>query len=330
MSHPAEEVVLPTKIHAIGEAVPAIDPENLVDAGADDAASADLLPPTRSHGFTRLLTAALLIWLAVSWGQTVVWGWALSAWLGGGLLAIGIALLLGFLALGWQARRARVELDALSAAQAQWTADLAQPLPVSGDVVARLHAVQALYPRSPHLASLKAAVETVDAGWTLPEAAALLRQWYAPQDRQAVALVKREALKTGIFIAASPYPALDLLLVAWRNAAMVERVAGIYGIRWSAAARWRLYQLILRNIAFTTVTETVLDSASQTWLSNLLMQVGARAGQGVGVALYSLRIGQQAMRLCRVLPASETLISKNLMRLVVEELLNRSPKSSAQ
>lgn len=324
MSTPDEQT-LRTVIHRRGKEVPEIDPAAWSGDAAEEGEPEALLPPSRTHGFLRLLTAAILLWVAVLWGQVVAWGWALSSWLGGGLLAVGVGLLGGFLWLGWQAHRARAQLDAISAAQMQWAKDLAQPVTITG-VVERLHAVQTLYRRSPHLPALQAAIAKVDDGWQLPEAAELLRQWYAPQDRQAVALIKRESLKTGLFIAASPYPAIDLLLVAWRNAAMVERVAGLYGIRWSATARWRLYQLILRNIAFTTVTETVLDSASQTWLSNLLMQVGVRAGQGVGVALYSLRIGQQAMRLCRVLPPTEPLIAKNLMRLVVEELLRGQRK----
>ena len=322
---PPEEQILRTVVHRTGTEVPEIDPTAWSEHAVEESEPDSLLPPARTSGFLRLLTVAILLWLGVLWGQTVVWGWALSSWLGGGLLAVGLGLLSGFGWLGWQAHRARAQLDAISAAQIQWAKDLAQPVPMTG-AVERLQAVQTLYRQSPHLPALQAAIAKVDAGWLVPEAAELLRQWYAPQDRQAVALIKREALKTGVFIAASPYPAIDLLLVAWRNAALVERIAGLYGIRWSATARWRLYQLILRNIAFTTVTETVLDSASQTWLSNVLMQVGARAGQGVGVALYSLRIGQQAMRLCRVLPPTEPLIAKNLMRLVVEELLRGQRK----
>lgn len=328
MSAP-DEHILQTVIHRVGDEVPEIDPAAWHANDDADREPEGLLPPVKKSGVMRLITLALLIWLVVLWGQTVAWGWALSSWLGVGLLLIGVGLLTGIAWLGWQAHRARAELDAISAAQTQWTTDLASRTPVTG-VDARLRAVAALYPRSSHLPALHAAMATVDAGWQLSEAADLLRQWYVPQDQRAAALVKREALKTGLFIAASPYPAIDLLLVAWRNAALVERIAGIYGIRWSATARWRLYQLILRNIAFTTVTETVLDSASQTWLSNVLMQVGVRAGQGVGVALYSLRIGQQAMRLCRVLPTTEPLVGKNLMRMVVEEMLRGQRQPSAR
>ncbi len=324
----ADEQILHTVVHRVGDEVPPIDPSAWQTENPDEHEPEALLPPVRKHPLRQLISAAILIWLAILWGKTVLWGWALSTWLGGGLLMIGVALVAGFALLGWQAYRARRELDAISTAQQQWAQDLAQSLP-QGGALERLRAVPALYPRSPHRPALEAAIATVDEGWQLPEAATLLRQWYAPLDREAAALIKREALRTGVFIAASPYPAIDLLLVAWRNAALVERVAGIYGIRWSASARWRLYQLILRNIAFTTVTETMLDSASQTWLSNLLLQIGVRAGQGVGVALYSLRIGQQAMRLCRVLPPGETLISKNLMRMVVEELTRGQRSATA-
>ena len=137
-------------------------------------------------------------------------------------------------------------------------------------------------------------------------------------------MIHREVVRTGLFIAASPYPAVDLLLVAWRNARMVNAIARIYGLRLSLPARWRLYRMIVQNMAFASATETVLDSASEGWASNLLVNLGARAGQGVAVALYSLRIGRQAMRASRIAPEHRPLVDRNLAKLILGAIRERS------
>ena len=321
------EHLLRTVIHAIGDEVPPIDADQIQQDQTLEAEPAPLLPAAHSHWFTRLATTALLLWLTVMWSQIVVWGWALNSLVGIGLLAAGLALLAGFLMLGWQARRARHKLDAIADIQAQFKQAQEPHAPQTG-VLNLAHRIRRLLKKNPQENALLATLNTVDESWTFTELAQQLTHSYGAQDRAAAQLIQREAIRTGIFIAASPYPLLDFLLVAWRNVAMVERVALTYHLRLSAPARWHLYQMILRNIAFTTVTETMLDSVSQSWLSNVLLQVGVRAGQGVGVALYSVRIGHQAMRLCRVVPENKPLIDRNLGKMVIEAV--RTKTSSPQ
>lgn len=308
---------LRTVIHAVGDQVPPIDAEQIRRDHQLEAEPEPLLPAPHGHWFGRLVTSALLIWLTVIWAQTVVWGWALHVVIGTVLLVAGIAILSGFLLLGWQARRARQKLDDISAIQAQFKA-AQQPYAAQTGMLVLTQRIVQLYRASPLQAELAQTLSSVDESWSYAELAQHLERWYAPQDQEAARLIQREAIRTGIFIAASPYPLLDFLLVAWRNVALVERVALIYNLKLSAPARWYLYQMILRNIAFTTVTETVLDSVSQSWLSNVLLQVGVRAGQGVGVALYSVRIGHQSMRLCRVVSETRPLMDRNIGKMVIE------------
>ncbi|OYY55514.1 MAG: hypothetical protein B7Y53_03760 [Halothiobacillus sp. 28-55-5] len=111
-----------------------------------------------------------------------------------------------------------------------------------------------LLQKNPQQAALVQALSSVDESWTYTELAQQLEHSYDAQDRIAAKLIQREAIRTGIFIAASPYPLLDFLLVAWRNVAMVERVALIYHLKLSTPARWHLYQMI-----FVPETQPLVD-----------------------------------------------------------------------
>ena len=318
---------LRTIIHAIGDDVPTIDAAGIRQDAIPEEEPEPLLPPARSHWLSRLIATALLVWMGVVWSQAVVWGWSLNPWAGTALLAVGSAIVVGFLILAWQAHRARRQIDEIAQIQSYFKHAISNPYETTSTQAGMNEWVQRikhLYRRSPRRDDLWEGLANVDESWSTKELADHLSRWYGAQDEQAAQLVKRESTRTGVFIAASPYPALDLLLVAWRNAAMVERVAAIYGLKLSATARWRLYQMILKNIAFTTVTETMLDSVSQSWLSNILLQVGVRAGQGVGVALYSIRIGHQTMKLCRVVPEDRPLVDRNIAKMVVDAVRGKA------
>ena len=315
---------LRTIIHAMGDDVPTIDAADIRKDAIPEIEPEPLLPPARSHWLSRLIATALLVWMSVVWSQAVVWGWSLNPWAGAALLAAGSAIILGFLILAWQAHRARRQIDEIARIQAYFKQAINNPYATQGSLNEWLQRIKHLYRRSPRRDDLWERLAEVDESWSTKELADHLSRWYGAQDTEAAQLVKRESTRTGVFIAASPYPALDLLLVAWRNAAMVERVAAIYGLKLSATARWRLYQMILKNIAFTTVTETMLDSVSQSWLSNVLLQVGVRAGQGVGVALYSIRIGHQTMKLCRVVPEDRPLVDRNIAKMVVDAVRGKA------
>lgn len=323
-----QPIRLKTTVHQSGDDVPEVDVAQMRMNEEWDAAPEPLLPQHRSSWLFSLVTVAIVAWLMLQWLQGTLWSWSISPWLGGGFALIGVGVMVGLLLLFVRARRARSKLDRIGAMQHR-IRQMLETSAESGDSVSPIVVeMDEIYRRSRLRTDLSAHLAEVDASWHVDELAQHMNTWYLPMDREAAQLIRRESVRTGVFIAASPYPALDLLLVAWRNIAMVERVAAMYGLRLSAPARWHLYQLILRNIAFTTVTETMLDSVSQTWLSNILLQVGVRAGQGIGVALYSLRIGHQAMRLCRVVPEAAPLIDRNIGKIVIDAVRARSDTPS--
>jgi putative membrane protein len=320
---------LSTRIHGRGETVPDIDPDALYEAQADAAGDAALLEPPRFPWLTTLVAAVAVTWLAINWLEAIHWGFGIHAGLGWAVLGIGATIAAvgtGLVIVAWRQRR---RIDAITRlnrrlAAAEREAELGYPVEEMKREAERLLA------GNPQRETFERQLREIDAGSHASELVAALERGYAVQDEQARALIHREVVRTGLFIAASPWPAADLLLVAWRNARLVNAVAGIYGLRLSLPARLRLYRMILQNMAFASATEAVLDSASEGWAANLMVSLGARAGQGVAIALYSLRIGRQAMRAVRIAPEHTPLVDRNLARLVLAAVRERSAAAAGR
>ena len=115
-------------------------------------------------------------------------------------------------------------------------------------------------------------------------------------------LIRSESVGTGMLVATSPWVAVDLLLVVWRNIRMMQRVAICYGLPIGQLGRWRLARHVLRNIALAGGSEMAIGALSDSVLSGLMEKLAARVGQGIGIGLYSSRLGHFTLDLCRAVP----------------------------
>ncbi|MCG7600986.1 TIGR01620 family protein [Halomonas sp. McH1-25] len=127
----------------------------------------------------------------------------------------------------------------------------------------------------------------------------------APRDREARRLISRMSGDTAIMVAVSPLTLVDMMLVAWRNLAMLDRIAALYGLELGYASRLKLFRSVLANMAFAGTSEMVSDASMQLFSMNLAGKLSTRAGQGLSVGLLSARLGLRAMRLMRPLPFDE-------------------------
>lgn len=127
----------------------------------------------------------------------------------------------------------------------------------------------------------------------------------APRDREARRLISRMAGDTAIMVAVSPLTLVDMMLVAWRNLAMLERIAALYGLELGYASRLRLFRSVLANMAFAGAGEMASEASMELFSMNLASRLSARAGQGLGVGLLSARLGLRALRLTRPLPFAD-------------------------
>ena len=262
--------------------------------------------PPRSRWPSRL---AKLVGAVVLGGAALEWSqWTLAAWqwqpLAGtlvGLLGVGVA---GTGLKAWvDVRRQRARLTDLEQLRLEMQAALADPRErLSLDWLERL---QTLYQDTPLQARMTAACADLDTSHSAEEVSRRLNLlFYQPLDAQARRMLRREAVGTGLLVATSPWVTVDLLLVVWRNVRMMQRVAICYGLPMTQLSSWRLARHVLRNIALAGGSEMAIGALSDSLLSGVLEKLAARVGQGVGVGLYSARLGHFTLDLCRAAPLS--------------------------
>ncbi len=300
-------------------------PDAFVDATQPTLPSTLNAPPA-SRWPGRLAALALMTALggaALQWGQ---WTWAAWQWqpLWGALVGgLGTALA-GSGLLAWRdLRRQRHRLSALEQLRAEMQAALREhDQRLAVDWLDRL---QQVYADTPLATSLQQACAGLDGSHSAEEVARRLNlQFYQPIDQQARQIIRQESVTTGVLVASSPWVAVDLLLVVWRNIRLMQRVAVCYGLPIGRFSRWRLARHVLRNIALAGGTEVAMSALSDSLLSGLLEKVAARIGQGVGVGLYSARLGHFTLDLSRAAPLAEKqqLIEDNrgIVRMMKERL----------
>ena len=123
-----------------------------------------------------------------------------------------------------------------------------------------------------------------------------------PLDEQATAAIARTAKITAVVTAISPFAAVDILLTAWRNLAMVRQLAGIYGGRPGLAGTVKLMRRIFLHLALTGGMEAGDGLAGEMLGGGVAAKLSARLGQGVVNGLLTARVGIAAVRFCRPLP----------------------------
>lgn len=165
-----------------------------------------------------------------------------------------------------------------------------------------LGALLGYYANKPQEGALRAALDTLPDYSNGKEVVEHLeRSFLAPIDQQADKLIQRYSLQTGLSVAASPFPVLDILLTLWRCQILISEISELYGIQPGLANRIRIMVRVLRAMAYSGLTETSIGLADLSKIP--LGQFGARTAQGLGAAVASARLGLVAARLSRPIPA---------------------------
>ena len=266
-------------------------------AGLANAPALSLWP--RRMGY--LLLTVALGGAALEWGQWSIAAWAWSPL--AGVMTGGLGLLMaGTGLLSWRAlRNQRLRLTALEQLRREMRAALRNP----GERLALdwLKRLQQLHADTPLAERMDSACAGLDQSYTAEEVSRRLNvQFYQPLDVLARRLIRNEAVGTGMLVATSPWVSVDLMLVIWRNIRMMQRVATCYGLPIGQLGRWRLARHVLRNIALAGGSEMAIGALSDSLLSGLMEKLAARVGQGIGISLYSSRLGHFTLDLCRAVP----------------------------
>jgi len=271
-------------------AAPKLEPA--AEAEAEIVASAvPSGPGTVALGLGGVATLAVGL-AALQTGNFVVDQFARSPWLGGATLAVAAG---GFGLLGAAVWREIRGLFALGRVD-RLRADLA-----SGDAH-RIHAAARRWAvRLPDAAVL---IPAIDAANDPDAILGLLRAGPAESLRaQSDALGRAAAFQMAAGIAATPAPALAVLLVAWRGVRLVRQVAALHGMRPGTLGTLGLLRRTVLAAGFVAGSEVAVNAAAHAVLSNPLLQhaLGEMAGAGVAARRMVL-LGRATAAACNPLP----------------------------
>lgn len=278
-----------------------------VSAAEENADKVECVEPNTSKVTRRIrvfvwglvLVLALLLCAEIGRAHTYFAGlhWVLGTlWLAVivGLLGYGLTLL-------WISQRQAYTLKTAEAIKAEVEGYLiGHSYGQSADFVKRL---QQRYEGQPQRQILAAAVETLPASANDNEIMRHLeRRFVAKLDTQALEKISRAASRNGLMIALSPWPPLDMVLCFVNCVKLVKEVACLYGIAPTYAQRWQLYKRIAQNMVLAAGTESFLDAFLEEGSLATLSGFSLRAGQGVGVGIYTARLGCYVMNAVRPFP----------------------------
>ncbi|QOL27143.1 TIGR01620 family protein [Thalassotalea sp. LPB0316] len=136
-------------------------------------------------------------------------------------------------------------------------------------------------------------------------------------DQKAMNEIAKHASETMMMVAISPIAFIDMLIVFWRNIAMVDKVAGLYGIKLGYWSRIKLIREVLKNMVFAGATEIIADVGTEMIGADLLGKLSGRAAQGLASGMLTARLGIKTVHLCRPLPFNQDTPSINSVRQVL-------------
>lgn len=121
-------------------------------------------------------------------------------------------------------------------------------------------------------------------------------------DQKALNEIAKFSTESVVLIALSPIAIVDMAIILWRNFKLIDKIAGIYGIKLGYWSRIRLIKHVLVNIAYAGASELVADFGTDLLGADMLGKLSGRLAQGVGAGMLTARLGLKTMKLCRPIP----------------------------
>ena len=146
-----------------------------------------------------------------------------------------------------------------------------------------------------------------------------------PLDAEALKRVTSFSYKTGLTVALSPWVALDMALSLWSNIKMIDDIGQIYGVRPSFVNRVSMLKSIIGHLTLAGASEfasdQIVDQLGGTSLASLF---SVRLSQGLGVGLYSAKIGLATIDVSRPMEfVGNKPDLKSLTSLLIEKFKNQ-------
>lgn len=124
-------------------------------------------------------------------------------------------------------------------------------------------------------------------------------------DQKALDEVAKFSTESVVIIAISPVAIIDMMLMFWRNIRMINKIAGLYGLKLSYWSRIRLIKQVFINMAYAGASEIIADFGADLLGADLLGKLSGRMAQGLGAGMLTARLGLRTIKVCRPIPFNE-------------------------
>lgn len=121
-------------------------------------------------------------------------------------------------------------------------------------------------------------------------------------DEKAMAEIAKFSTEAVVLVALSPVALIDMLLILWRNLRMINKVAGLYGLKLGYWSRIKLIRQVFVNMVYAGASELIADFGADMIGADLLGKLSGRLAQGLGAGMLTARLGVKTMQLCRPIP----------------------------
>lgn len=121
-------------------------------------------------------------------------------------------------------------------------------------------------------------------------------------DEQALTQVAKFSTEAVVLVAVSPVAIVDMLVLMWRNLRMLDKIAGLYGVRLGYWSRLKLIKHVFTNMAYAGASEIIADVGLDLLGVETLGKLSTRAAQGLGAGMLTARLGIKTINLCRPIP----------------------------
>jgi putative membrane protein len=127
----------------------------------------------------------------------------------------------------------------------------------------------------------------------------------AEADRRALERVSSHAGDVAVMVAVSYFPAVDMLLVLWRQLKLVEEVSAVYGVDPGYWGRIQLLRKVLRNMALAGAAEIATEVGVEALGAGAAAKLSGAMAQGIAAGVLTARLGIRTMDACRAIPWEE-------------------------
>ncbi|WP_019025765.1 YcjF family protein [Colwellia piezophila] len=148
-------------------------------------------------------------------------------------------------------------------------------------------------------------------------------------DEKALNEVAKFSTEAVVLIALSPVALIDMLIMLSRNLRMINKIAGLYGLKLGYWSRIKLIKQVFINLAYAGASELVADLGSDMLGAELMGKLSARFAQGLGAGMLTARLGAKTMELCRPIPFEKKPKLSHVRKKIAQQIkVLLSPKKS--